>query len=150
MNAEEQHLQAQCDRWIRLFSELSNTGAPGLGQLQDIAVADVQFRDPFNDVTGLAWVQRLLEHTRRQVSALCFIVHDTAWSGTTAYVRWTMTGRVRVIGDWRVEGVSEIRFAEDGRVAAHIDHWDSASQFYGRLPVIGWLLRHIAAKARIS
>ena len=150
MSPDRQHLQAQCDRWIRLFGELNDAGVPGLGRLRDIAVAEVHFRDPFNDVTGLAWVQRLLEHTRRQVSALQFSVHDTAWSGSTAYVRWTMTGRVRVIGDWQVEGISEIRFAEDGRVAAHIDHWDAASQFYAHLPLIGWLLRRIAGKARIS
>ena len=95
-------------------------------------------------------LQHVFEHTHRHVRSVQFNVHETAWSGRTAYVRWTMTGYVKVIGEWRVEGVSEISFAEDGRVASHIDHWDAASQFYARLPVIGWLLRRIAASARVS
>ena len=60
-----------------------------------------------------------------------------------------MTARVRVIGDWRVEGMSEIRFAPDGRVTDHQDHWDAATQFYGRLPLIGPALRWLGRSARV-
>jgi steroid delta-isomerase len=150
MSAEQEIMEAQCRRWIRLFSDLDQDGVPTLEQLSAVAVEDVRFSDPFNDVRGLQAVQRVLEHTRNHVSDVRFSVHDTAWSGNTAYVRWSMTGRVRVIGEWCVEGVSEIRFADDGRVSCHIDHWDAASQFFARLPVIGWLLRRLAAPARVS
>jgi hypothetical protein len=150
MMAEPGLMEAQCSRWIRLFSELDRAGVPTLGQLSAVAVDDVHFSDPFNDIRGLQAMQRVLEHTRRHVRDVRFSVHDTAWSGATAYVRWSMKGRVRVIGEWHVEGVSEIRFAGDGRVSHHIDHWDAASQFFARLPVIGWLLRRLAAPARVS
>jgi steroid delta-isomerase len=150
MSAEHESMEAQCQRWIRLFSELDRVGVPTLDQLSVVAVKDVRFSDPFNDVRGLLAMQRVLEHTRSHVSDVRFSVHDTAWSNSTAYVRWSMTGRVRVIGKWRVQGVSEISFADDGRVSCHIDHWDAASQFFGRLPVIGWLLRRLAAPARVS
>jgi hypothetical protein len=150
MSAEQEIMEAQCRRWIRLFSELDQAGVPTLEQLSAVAVEDVRFSDPFNDVHGLQAMQRVLEHTRSHVSDVRFSVKDTAWSGDTAYVRWSMTGRVRVIGEWCVEGVSEIRFADDGRVSCHIDHWDAASQFFGRLPVIGWLLRRLAAPAQVS
>lgn len=143
-------MEAQCRRWIRLFSELDRAGVPTLEQLSAVAVDDVHFSDPFNDIRGLQAMQWVLEHTRRHVRDVRFSVHDTAWSGNTAYVRWSMKGRVRVIGEWRVEGVSEIRFADTGRVSHHIDHWDAASQFFTRLPVIGWLLRRLAAPARVS
>ena len=150
MTAGQEHLEAQCSSWVRLFSELDRNGVPTLERLSEIAVKDVRFSDPFNDVHGLASMQRVLEHTHRHVRSVRFYVHDTAWSGTTAYVRWTMTGHVRLVGEWCVEGMSEICFADDGRVASHLDHWDAASQFYGHLPVIGWLLRRIAASARVS
>jgi hypothetical protein len=150
MTTDRQRLERQCARWIQLFSELDTAGVPSLDQLSGVAVDDVHFSDPFNDTHGLESLQRVLEHTRRHVRSPHFGVHDTAWSDMTAYVRWTMAGRLRVIGEWRVEGVSEIRFADDGRVAAHVDHWDAASQFFGRLPLIGWLLRRLAAPARVS
>jgi hypothetical protein len=65
---------------------------------------------------------------------------DSAWSPPIAYLKWRMNARVRVLGDWVVEGLSEVRFDPDGRVAEHRDHWDAAEQFYGRLPLLGRLL----------
>lgn len=150
MTADRQLLETQCARWIGFFTELDSEGVPTREQLSGVAVDDVHFSDPFNDIHGLGPLRRVFEHTRTHVRAVRFIVHDTAWSDMTAYVRWTMTGSLRVIGDWRVEGISEIRFADDGRVAGHIDHWDAASQFFSRLPVIGWLLRRLAAPAKVS
>ena len=150
MSAGHAPLERQCSRWVQLFSDLGSAAVPTLEQLAGIAVEDVHFSDPFNDVRGLAGLQRILEHTRRHVRELSFTVHDTAWSGRTAYLRWTMTGETRVLGQWRVEGVSEVLFAADGRVQRHVDHWDAGSQFFGRLPLIGWLLRRLAAPARVS
>jgi hypothetical protein len=150
MTADRQRLERQCARWIQLFSELESSGVPSLDQLSGVAVDEVHFSDPFNDIHGLDSLQRVLQHTCRHVRSLHFTVHDTAWSDMTAYVRWTMTGRLRGVGEWRVDGVSEIRFADDGRVMEHIDHWDAASQFFGRLPLIGWLLRRLSAPARVS
>lgn len=42
---------------------------------------------------------------------------------------------------WPVDGVSEVHLTPDGKVAAHLDHWDAGSQFYARLPVLGFLIR---------
>ena len=51
---------------------------------------------------------------------------------------------------WHFDGTSEVEFAEDGRVAAHIDHWDAARHFYERLPVIGWLLAKIRGRLKVD
>ncbi|MGB1106503.1 MAG: hypothetical protein ACPG36_08450, partial [Candidatus Puniceispirillaceae bacterium] len=47
------------------------------------------------------------------------------------------------------EGVSEVHVDEDELIAAHIDHWDSASQLLARLPVIGMLLRPVLRLFRV-
>ncbi|MFQ3623490.1 MAG: nuclear transport factor 2 family protein, partial [Acetobacteraceae bacterium] len=61
------------------------------------------------------------------------------------YLRWVFTiggaGPVR-----RIEGVSEIRFAASGLVSAHLDHWDSGSQVYARLPVLGAVIRAVSRR----
>lgn len=113
------------------------------------ATEDVRFCDPFNDLRGIEPLRRLLAHTRRQVPGARFEVLDRAWSEPSAYLKWRMRARVKVIGDWRVEGMSEVRFDPDGRVAEHLDHWDAACQFYGRLPLLGPLLRWLGRPARV-
>jgi hypothetical protein len=46
--------------------------------------------------------------------------------------------------------LSEVRFGPDGLVAEHRDHWDAAEQLFGRLPLLGALLRLIARPARVG
>ena len=145
--SERLDLQQTLDAWLGLFVELDVQGAPTSARLAELAARDVRFKDPFNDVRGYTALGRILQHTRRQVTGVRFRVTDRAWSGDSAYVKWSMTGRVAVLGDWQVEGISEIRFGVDGRVESHVDYWDAAEQFFGRLPVIGWLLRRIGAGA---
>jgi len=135
--------------WIALFTSLDGGTVPSADDLAGIATEDVRFRDPFNDLRGIEPFRRLLVHTRKQLPGARFEVLDSAWSAPTAYLKWRMTAQVRLIGDWRVEGMSEVRFAADGRVVEHLDHWDAAAQFYGRLPLIGLLLRWLGRSARV-
>ena len=143
-------LEQGCTNWIGVFADLQQSGVPSIEALAEIVEPDVYFRDPFNDIHGLQDLHRLLLHTREQVSSPRFDTLDSAWSGNTVYIKWRMTGRVRFIGDWLVEGVSEVEFSKNAKVLSHIDHWDAATQFYNRLPVIGWLLRRLSSPARIS
>jgi len=142
-------LARTCAAWTALFTDLDRTGVPSRERLVEIACEGVRFRDPFNDLRGIEALRRLLTHTRDRLPGARFEVLDTAWSGSTAYLRWTMRAQVRVLGDWRVEGMSELRFAPDGRGAEHLDYWDAAGQFYGRLPVIGPLLRWLSRPAQV-
>ncbi len=142
-------LACTCTAWTALFTDLDRTGVPSALRLSEIACEGVRFRDPFNDLSGIEPLRRLLMHTRDRLPGARFEVLDTAWSGSTAYLRWTMQAQVRILGDWRVEGMSEVRFAPDGRVAEHLDYWDAAGQFYGRLPLLGPLLRWLSRPARV-
>ena len=143
-------LEQRCNGWIAVFAGLGIDGVPSIESLAEVAETDVRFSDPFNDIRGLEALHKLLEHTRSQVTSLQFEVQDRAWSGNTVYIKWRMTGHVRVIGEWVVDGVSEVVFSEDAKVKSHIDHWDAAAQFFGHLPLIGQLLRLLSLPARIS
>ncbi len=116
-----------------------------LEQLDELCASDVRFRDPFNDVTGVVAYRAILARMFEDVAALRFKVIDRALSGRVAYLRWDFTFETQSGGaPWRVEGMSEVHFDEECRVSVHSDHWDSGSQFYGRLP----LLRHVIALVR--
>ncbi len=135
--------QPNCDAWIAAFTRLHQDGVPSMQRLSEITAPTVRFRDPFNDLSGREALRALLSHTREQVADVRFRVLDRAVSDKRVYLKWEMTGMVKLLGDWRVTGMSELLFDDEDRLLLHQDHWDASAQFYERLPVIGWLLRRI-------
>lgn len=136
-------------RYVDFFETLT---ADTVDRLPEVAVAELRFRDPFNDIVGRDKVAALLRQMFDDIDDPAFHVTDVAWGRdrAAAYLRWRMTGRIRRLGAWTVDGMSEIRFAPDGRVAVHFDHWDAAGQFYEKWPLLGPLLRAIRRRlARI-
>ncbi len=132
-------------RWAAFFETLTPD------RLDDITRhchADIRFKDPFNDVTGLDGVRRVFEHMFETVDSPAFTVSDIAISGSTAYLRWDFSFLPKG-GEgesWSITGVSEVLFGQDLKVVSHIDHWDAGEQFYARLPLVGWLVRLIRSK----
>lgn len=140
--------EAALAAWIGLFDILAEGRLPARETLAACATEDVLFRDPFNEVRGHDAMLRVFAHTLDNIRDVHLTVLDTAWSEDVAFLKWEMGGRVKYLGDWRVTGMSEIAFAADGRVAAHVDYWDAAGGLYARLPVIGPLMRGLLAMGR--
>jgi steroid delta-isomerase len=116
----------------------------GIVQISELCVPEIRFRDPFNDVIGIEAYRRVLEKMFEDTVEPTFIVRDIALSGDTAYMRWEFQFKLKQGGaDWYIDGVSEVCFDADGRVASHIDHWDSGRQFYEKLPILGALIRMV-------
>jgi hypothetical protein len=63
-------------------------------------------------------------------------------------IKWRFTAGLPVIGDVDVTGLTELTLDEAGLVQSHIDYWDSGLAVYGRLPVVGGLIR--AVRWRLS
>jgi steroid delta-isomerase len=147
MTAPDDSVARACAEWTSVFTRLGTDGVPSPARLEQLTTEDVHFRDPFNDLRGREALRALLMHTLKQVRDPRFVVKDTAISGHTAYVKWEMTGRIAVIGGWKVTGMSELQFARDGRLKTHLDYWDAATDFYARLPVLGAIIRFVASKA---
>ncbi|MDX1710497.1 MAG: nuclear transport factor 2 family protein [Rhodovibrionaceae bacterium] len=127
--------------YAQFFEQLDRDS---LERIEQLCAPEVRFKDPFNDVTGVAAVRRVFEKMFEDVDDPAFEVTDIACSGQTAYLRWRFFFRPRKASrQWRIEGMSEVAFDTDGRVLSHIDHWDAAGQLYERLPIIGTLLRKI-------
>lgn len=132
--------------YIRMFENLSTETIAGMDAF---VCPHIRFKDPFNDITGIERFRALLDKTLSDVTEPSFDVTHRAWDGDVLFLRWTFQGRVRVLGDWIVTGMSEIRFDAQGRVCEHIDHWDAAEQFYERLPVVRGVLRVIKRRLRV-
>lgn len=131
-------LRAWSEAWQRLTPDT-------IPRLVALAAADIRFRDPFQEIRGRDAFERMLRHVFATVSEPRFVVTDHALGIAAGYLRWTFTcgraGNVQTI-----EGMSEITFAADGLVSAHIDHWDSGMQVYAGLPLLGLAIRAIARR----
>ncbi|NIA72414.1 nuclear transport factor 2 family protein [Pelagibius litoralis] len=125
--------------YIAFFENLT----PGsLSRFEEVFAPDARFRDPFNDARGVAAVRRVFEKMFDDVDEHSFKVLDHGISGNRAYLNWefriTPKGKTKV---WTIEGMSVIVFRDDGKVEAHIDHYDAASQIYEKIPLVGTVLR---------
>ena len=142
--AEPPDLRAAVAAYVSALEGLTPETLPGWRAL---CAPAMRFRDPFNDVAGIDAAEAVFRKMFEDISQIRFRVSDSAVSGRTAYLRWRFAFRLRG-RDWTIDGMSEVVFDEDGRVVAHIDHWDAASQFYETIPLLGSLIRLV--KRRLS
>jgi hypothetical protein len=126
----------------RYIEFLEGLDRAGLRDLDGYVTEDVEFRDPFHDTVGSRALRRIFEDMFEKVSDVRFRVEHRASFETGGFFSWSLEGELRG-KPWRVDGITEVAFADDGRVRAHIDQWDAASQFYEHFPLIGPLLRRL-------
>ena len=110
-----------------------------MARFPEFYAEDAWFKDPFQEVRGVAAIQRIFAHMFRQVEEPRFVVGERLADDRSAMLVWEFRyGRGQCI-----RGVSHLRFAEDGRIAYHRDYWDAAEELYEKLPVLGILLRRL-------
>jgi hypothetical protein len=106
--------------------------------------ADAYFKDPFNEVRGVAAVQRIFTHMFRQVGEPRFVVTGRVVDEGGAVLIWEFYFRVRLWGKGEAQmmrGVSHLKFDADGKVNYHRDYWDTGEELYMKLPALGTLMR---------
>ena len=134
-------------RIVALYESLSPAALP---QLAGIYTADARFKDPFNDVQGIAAIRGIFEHMYRTLDGPRFVVHERVLQGEQCFLTWDFIFRLRQ-GDKReivVRGASHLRLAADGRIEGHRDYWDVAEELYEKLPLLGALMRWL--KRRVN
>jgi steroid delta-isomerase len=130
------------DALVQFFETLSQGT---VARIPDFYAEDARFKDPFNDVRGIAAIQRIFTHMFIQVSEPRFMVGERVVDPSGAAVLvWDFHFGVRVWGKARaqaIHGVSHLRFAAEGKVTSHRDYWDTGEELYMKLPVLGLLMR---------
>lgn len=115
----------------------------------EIYADDARFKDPFNEVRGVAAVRHVFEHMYVQVDAPRFVVRHAVAQGDEAFLVWDFHFRMKRSPqrEETIRGATHIQFARDGRVAHHRDYWDAAEELYEKLPLLGGLMRWIRRRA---
>jgi ketosteroid isomerase-like protein len=138
---------ARVARVIDFFEQLSPADLPRMGQLY---ADDARFKDPFNEVQGVAAISAVFAHMYRTLEEPHFVVRDSVTEGAQCFLSWDFHFRFRrfspQVGQV-VRGASQLRFAADGRIALHRDYWDAAEELYEKLPAVGPLMRWLKRRA---
>ena len=129
------------DDLIEFFHDLT---PESVARFPEFYSADAYFKDPFNEVRGVAAIQRIFAHMFEQVGEPRFIVTEKVVDDGGATLMWTFSFRSvrRAGGETQViRGVSHLKFDAAGKVSYHRDYWDAAEELYMKLPVLGMLMR---------
>ena len=144
MNAQVRHPHVQ--RIVERFERLTRADLPRLGSLY---TDDASFKDPFNDVQGVAAIGRVFEHMFDSLDGPRFIVRDAIVEGSRCFLTWDFVFRMKRFNRQQqlIRGGSHLVLAEDGRIRLHRDYWDAAEELYEKLPVLGALMRWLKRRA---
>jgi hypothetical protein len=149
-SAEARHspaIEAQVTRVVDFFEALTPQSIPALGHLYD---AQARFKDPFNDVQGLAAVEKIFEHMFVALIAPRFVVTGRVVQGNQCFLTWEFRFCFRNFKQGTEQvilGASHLVFSEQGLVTLHRDYWDAAEELYEKLPLVGSLMRWLKKRA---
>ena len=122
-----------------------------MADISNVAEDDLHFVDPFNDVRGVSPVLKILSDMFHRVENPQFIVCDWGIGQRAGFLRWEFrfTLPKKRTEDCLI-GMSEILFAKSGKAFEHIDHWDSGSQVYAKIPILGAMVRFVRGKLAVE
>lgn len=138
----------QLERLVRFFETISPHTVRA--QLALIYAADASFKDPFNEVRGLAQIGDIFEHMFEQVGQPRFVVTTSVMQGREAFLTWEFLFRMKRYAkeEQCIRGATHFVFDSSGAVSVHRDYWDAAEELYEKLPVLGALMRWLKRSAR--
>jgi SnoaL-like domain len=111
-----------------------------------VYASDAYLNDTLVTHHGPEEIKKYFINTADTMTQYQVTVDDTVSSGSDHYVRWTMVFTApKLNGGKPVEsvGMSHIRFNSAGQVVMHQDFWDSGTNIYGQLPVLGGVIESI-------
>ena len=126
---------------IDFFEQLTPSS---VARFPEFYSADAYFKDPVNEVHGVAAIQRIFTHMFTQVGEPRFVVTGKVADADGVLLIWEFRCLIRVWGRKRpqmMRGVSHLKFDAQGRVNYHRDYWDAAEELYMKLPLVSALMR---------
>ena len=134
-------------RLVAYFQALTPDNVADVGQFY---APQARFKDPFNDVTGLAAIRRIFDHMFVALEAPRFVVTRQVVQGEHCFLTWEFHFAFKNFKQRQPQvilGASHLVFDPQSRVTLHRDYWDAAEELYEKLPVVGSLMRWLKNRA---
>ena len=135
------------DAIVQAFEQLT---PESVERLDTLYAAHARFKDPFNDVRGLAEIQRIFRHMYVSLESPRFIITHRIVEGHQCFLTWEFRFRFRRFHqgvEQVVLGGSHLMLNPDGRIILHRDYWDAAEELYEKIPYLGGLMRWLKKRA---
>ena len=132
---------------VQFFEQLQ---PQDLQRLPELYAPDARFKDPFNEVQGLAAIEKIFVHMFAALDSPHFIVTERIVQGTQCFLVWDFRFRFKRFdtASWQVvRGSTHLVFNAEGVVTLHRDYWDAAEELYEKLPLVGGLMRWLKRRA---
>ena len=124
-------------KYIYLFSNLS---IDNINEFDDIISKDIIFIDPFNNIKGINAFKKNFYHMFENVKEPKFFILDYSMNKQRVFLKWKMTF-FAFKSLQTIEGMSELVLNDAGKVASHIDYWDSLNGIFIKIPFIGYFYK---------
>jgi len=142
-------MEQTVERLVQYFETLDPAR---VAQMDQFYAQQVWFKDPFNEVRGLAQVQQIFSHMYVALDRPRFVVTERIVDGPQCFLTWDFEfyfrGRRNAVLQ-TIRGTSHLKFNAAGQVLYHRDYWDAAEELYEKLPLLGslmrWLKRRVAS-----
>jgi steroid Delta-isomerase len=133
-------------RIVTLFETLTPADCTRLGEFY---ASDARFKDPFNEVRGIAAVQEVFRHMFVALDEPRFVVRDILVQGDACFLSWDFMFRFKRYSRemQTIRGASHLVLDAQGRITLHRDYWDAAEELYEKLPLVGALMRWLKRRA---
>ena len=121
-----------------------------LDRLNAFYAPEACFKDPFNEVRGLAGIRQIFSHMYAALEQPRFVVTGCIVDGSQCFLSWDFhfyfksfdAGTLQT-----VRGGSHLKFNVQGLLEVHRDYWDAAEELYEKLPLVGGLMRWLKKRA---
>ena len=142
-------IESNLKTYVDSFSDVSHH----LDDLCSVVSDDIEFKDPFNHVYDKNKFIKVMQHFVENSEDAHFNVNpyhiEMNENGAQTILHWTFTAKIKIIGQWRFEGMSLVHINKAGLINRHIDFWDSGEHFYKHIPVVGLLIKKIIKRVKI-
>ena len=139
--------RAHISRIVTFFETLNPAS---LDQLHAFYTPDAYFKDPFNEVRGLAEVRGIFSHMYAALKQPRFVVTASIAEDQQCFLTWRFEFYFKNFEPatlQTIHGGSHLKFTADGLVEFHRDYWDAAEELYEKLPWVGGLMRWLKKRA---
>lgn len=139
--------ESAVERIVVFFESLQPSSVQSMAEFY---APTAYFKDPFNEVHGLAAIQQIFNHMYVALEQPHFVVTERVVQGGQCFLVWDFKFRFKRFDTATpqvVRGTSHLRFDPDGRITYHRDYWDAAEELYEKLPVVGALMRWLKKRA---
>ena len=139
--------EPRVQRIVEFFETLQPAN---VARMDEFYTVDAYFKDPFNEVRGLAEVQRIFSHMYVALHKPHFVVTNTVTQSDQCFIVWDFKFRFKrfdTVTLQTVRGCSHLNLTPEGKISFHRDYWDAAEELYEKLPYVRVLMRWLKKRA---